>query len=129
MMRTVIVWWDLSGSAQTIESLRAYLLDESVTAFAAVHGLRFKMWIADPQANRWGAVLLFESAEAAAQPMPSRAAALIGYPPTESHVFDVEATVEGRYEVAQLAFRGLAFAAAASGADDERTAAAPVGQP
>ncbi len=115
-MRTVIVWWDLSRSAQSIESLRTYLLDESVAAFAGVPGLRFKMWIADLQTNRWGAVLLFESAEAAARPLPSRAAALIGYPPTQSHVFDVEATVEGRYEVAQLALRGLAFAAAAPGA-------------
>lgn len=109
-MRTVIVWWDLSESAQTIESLRAYLLDESVAAFAEVPGLRFKMWISDPATKRWGAVLLFESAEAAEQPLPSRAAELIGYPPTESHVFDVEATVEGRYEVAQLALRGLVFA-------------------
>ena len=51
-MRTVIFWWDLSGSAQTIESLRTYLPDESVAAFAGVPGLRFKMWIADPQTNR-----------------------------------------------------------------------------
>ena len=122
-MRTVIVWWDLSGSAQTIDSLRTYLRDESVAAFAGVPGLRFKMWIADPHTNRWGAVLLFESAEAAAQPLPSRAAALIGYPPTQSHVFDVEATVEGRYEIAPLALRGLAFAAVASGADDHLAAA------
>jgi hypothetical protein len=28
-MRTEIVWWDLSESAQTIESLRTYLRDES----------------------------------------------------------------------------------------------------
>jgi hypothetical protein len=109
MMRAVIVWWDLSGSAQTIESLRAYLQDESVAAFAEVPGLRFKMWIADPQTDRWGAVLLWESAEAAGQPLPSRANELIGYPPVQSHVFDVEATVEGRYEVEQLAWRGLAF--------------------
>jgi hypothetical protein len=108
-MRTVIVWWDLSDSVQTIESLRTYLLDESVTAFAEVPGLRFKMWIADSETNRWGAVLLFESAAAAAQPLPSRAVELIGYPPTQEHRFDVEATVEGRYDVAQLALRGLAF--------------------
>jgi hypothetical protein len=128
-MRTVIVWWDLSESAQTIESLRTYLLDESVAAFADVPGLRFKMWIADAETNRWGAVLLWESAEAAAQPLPSRAAALIGYPPTQSHVFDVEATVEGRYELAQLALRGVAFATAGPGADDHRAAGAQVGQP
>ena len=116
-MRTVIVWWDLSESTQTIESLRTYLRDESVAAFAEVPGLRLKVWIADPETNRWGAVLLWESVEAAAQPLPSRAAALIGYPPTQSHVFDVEATVEGHYEAARLALRGLAFAPAAPGAD------------
>jgi hypothetical protein len=36
-------------------------------------------------------------------------AELIGYPPAQTHVFDVEATVEGRYDVARLAKRGLAF--------------------
>jgi hypothetical protein len=108
-MRAVIVWWDLSRSAQTIESLRDYLIEESVAAFAEVPGLRFKMWVSDAETNRWGAVLLFETAEAAAQPLPSRAADLIGYPSTQSHEFDVEATVEGRYEVEQLALRGLAF--------------------
>jgi hypothetical protein len=128
-MRTAIVWWDLSESAQTIESLRMYLRDESVAAFADVPGLRFKMWIADPETNRWGAVLLWESAEAADQPLPSRAAALIGYPPTQSHVFDVEATVEGRYEVAQLTLRGLAFATATRGTDDHQPTTAQAGQP
>jgi hypothetical protein len=88
-------------------------LSESVAAFAGVSGLRLKLWIADPETDRWGAVLLWESAQAAEQPLPSRAAALIGYPPTQSHAFDVEATVEGRFEVAQLALRGLAFAGAA----------------
>ena len=39
----------------------------------------------------------------------SHAVELIGYPPTQSHVFDVEATVEGRYETERLAPRGLAF--------------------
>ncbi len=72
------------------------------------------MWIADPHTNRWGAVLLWESADAAAQPLPSRVAELIGYPPTQSHEFDVEATVEVRYQDAQLALRGLAFAPAAA---------------
>lgn len=115
-MHAVIVWWDLSESAQTIESLRTYLLGESVAAFAEVPGLRFKMWISDQETNRWGAVLLWESAAAAEQPLPSRATALIGYPPAQSDAFDVEATVEGRFEDAQLALRGLAFATAATAA-------------
>ena len=104
-MRTVIVWWDLSESAQTIESLRTYLVQESVAAFSSSRCSSRSDWA---------------SALAAEQPLPSRAAELIGYPPTQSEVFDVEATVEGRYEVAQLAWRGLAFATAA-------TAEPPVG--
>ena len=63
-MRADIVWWDLSASGQTIESMREYLRNESVAAFAEVPGLRFKMWVSDPVANRWGAVLLWESEEA-----------------------------------------------------------------
>lgn len=109
-MHAVIVWWDLSASGQTIESLRTYLREQSVAAFSDVPGLRFKMWISDPDADRWGAVLLWESKEASEQPLPSRALELIGYPPTVAHSFDVEATTEGRFENPQLALLGLAFA-------------------
>jgi hypothetical protein len=112
-MRTVIVWWDLSASGQTIEAMRKYLREESVSAFSDVPGLRFKMWISDPEANRWGAVLLWESEEASRQPLPSRALELIGYPPAVAYPFDVEATAEGCYETRQLALRGLAFAGTA----------------
>lgn len=115
-MRADIVWWDLSASGQTIESMREYLRNESVSAFADVPGLRFKMWISDPDSNRWGAVLFWESEEASRQPLPSRALELIGYPPVISHGFDVEATVEGRYETGQLSLRGLAFAGTAEAA-------------
>ncbi|MFJ3585145.1 hypothetical protein ACIPPS_23365 [Streptomyces sp. NPDC090127] len=109
-MRAVIVWWDLGGSAQTIESLRGFLRDEAVDRFSEVAGLRLKFWISDAATNRWGAVLLWESAEAA---IPQRAAELIGYPPTERHAFDVEATVEGVFAVAALAGRGAALEPAA----------------
>jgi hypothetical protein len=95
-VHAVIVWWDLSASGQTIESMREYLREESVPAFSKVLGLRFKMWVSDPDTNRWGAVLLWESKEASQQPLPSRALELIGYPPTVAHSFVVEATVEGR---------------------------------
>lgn len=105
-MRAVIVWWDLTGSAQTIESLRDFLRDEAVDRFSQVPGLRLKFWISDAATNRWGAVLLWESAEAA---IPQRAAELIGYPPTERHAFDVEATVEGAFAVAALAGHGVAL--------------------
>lgn len=111
-MHVVIAWWDLSASTQTIESMRDYLRDESVDAFAQVHGLRLKLWIADQASSRWGVVMLWESAEAAKAPLPTRAAALIGYPATERWAFDVEAAVEGMFEQAALSRVGLAFAAA-----------------
>ncbi len=109
-MRAVVVWWDLSRSGQTVASLRDFLRDEAVDRFARVPGLRLKVWISDERTNRWGAVLLWESARAAAAPLPARAAELIGYPPTHRYVFDVEATTEGAYDSAQLAGLGLAFA-------------------
>jgi hypothetical protein len=110
-MHVVIAWWDLSASAQTIETLRDYLRDESVDAFARVPGLRLKLWIADPEAARWGVVMLWESAEAAKAPLPTRAAALIGYPATSRWAFDVEAAVEGSFQEAALSRVGRAFAA------------------
>ncbi|MCD9901324.1 hypothetical protein [Streptomyces cyaneofuscatus] len=108
-MRAVIVWWDLAASGQTIESLRHFLRDEAVERFSKIPGLRLKFWISDADTGRWGAVLLWESAEAASRPLPSRAAELIGYPPTERHAFDVEATAEGAFTLAALAGRGLAL--------------------
>ena len=49
------------------------------------------------------------SAEAAEQPLPSRARELIGKDPEIGETFDVEATVEGRFDVEELSRRGLAF--------------------
>lgn len=103
------VMWDLDGTGTTIEELREYLRDESVGAFSAVPGLRFKAWISDSATNRWGAVYVWEDAEAAQQKLPSRARELIGKDPDVIEVFDVEATVEGRYADAALSRRGLAF--------------------
>ncbi|MDQ0710585.1 hypothetical protein QFZ55_000037 [Streptomyces luteogriseus] len=108
-MRADIVWWDLSASGQTIETMRNYLRDESITAFSEVPGLRLKMWLSDPATNRWGAVLLWESEEASRQALPSRALELIGYPPAVAHNFDVEATTEGRFKTQRLSLQGLAF--------------------
>ena len=100
------VLWSLADSTTTIEELRDYLRDESVDAFAEVRGLLFKAWIADEATDRWGAVYVWESREAADQPLPSRARELIGVDPQIAEVFDVEATVSVSE---QLARRGLAF--------------------
>ncbi|HEV8688533.1 MAG TPA: YdhR family protein [Gaiellaceae bacterium] len=107
-----VVLWNLADSKTTIEELRRYLRDESVDAFAEVPGLRFKAWISDEATERWGAVYLWESREAAesasSEPV-SRARELIGKDPDIGEEFDVEATIEGRYAVEELSRRGLAF--------------------
>jgi hypothetical protein len=104
-----IVLWSLADSKTTIEELRRYLRDESVDAFAKVEGLRFKAWISDPAGERWGAFYLFESVEAAEQPLPGRVRDLIGKDPDLTDVFDLEATIEGRYADDELSRLGLAF--------------------
>jgi hypothetical protein len=104
-----IVLWNLADSKTTIEELRRYLRDESVEQFAEVPGLRFKAWISDDATERWGAVYVWESAEAAQQDLPSRARELIGKEPDVGEEFDVEATIEGDFALEELSRRGLAF--------------------
>jgi trans-2,3-dihydro-3-hydroxyanthranilate isomerase len=104
-----LVLWNLADSKTTIEELRRYLRDESVDSFADVPGLRFKAWISDEATERWGAVYLWESREAASQLVPSRARELIGKDPDLGEEFDVEATIEGRFAIEELSRLGLAF--------------------
>ena len=104
-----LVLWNLADSKTTIGELRRYLRDESVGAFEDVPGLRFKAWISDEATERWGAVYLWESREAADQEVPSRARELIGKSPDIGEEFDVEATIEGHFAVDELSRRGLAF--------------------
>ena len=104
-----LVIWNLADSKTTIEELRRYLRDESVDQFEQVPGLRFKAWISDEATERWGAVYLWETEEAAQQPLPSRARELIGKDPDIGEEFDVEATIEGRFELEELSRLGLAF--------------------
>jgi Putative mono-oxygenase ydhR len=103
------VLWSLADSKTTIEELRRYLRDESVDAFEQVPGLRFKAWFSDEATERWGAVYLWESREAAEQEVPSRARELIGKEPDIGEEFDVEATIEGQFAIEELSRRGLAF--------------------
>ncbi len=104
-----LVLWNLAESKTTIGELRRYLRHESVGAFEAVPGLRFKAWISDEATERWGAVYVWESREAAEQALPSRARELIGKDPDIGEEFDVEATIEGAFAVEELSRRGLAF--------------------
>jgi len=103
------VLWNLADSQTTIAELRRYLRDESVEQFAEVPGLRFKAWISDEVTDRWGAIYLWESAEAARQELPSRARELIGKDPDVGEDFDLEATIEGAFAFEELSGLGLAF--------------------
>jgi hypothetical protein len=100
------VLWNLADSAISIEDLRIYLRDEAVVAFEDVPGLLFKAWISDAAGERWGAIYVFESAEAADQPLPSRARELIGKDPEVIEIFDLEASVSVSDQLARL---GLVF--------------------
>jgi hypothetical protein len=104
-----IVLWNLADSKTTIEELRRYLRDESVDQFTEVDGLRFKAWISDTAGERWGAFYLFETLEASEATMPGRVRELIGKEPDVVEIFDLEATVEGRYADEELSRLGLAF--------------------
>jgi hypothetical protein len=103
------VLWNLADSKTTIAELRRYLRDESVAQFERVPGLRFKAWISDETTERWGAVYVWETADAAGQELPSRARELIGKDPDIAEEFDVEATAEGDFALEELSRRGLAF--------------------
>jgi hypothetical protein len=101
-----LVLWSLADSKTTVAELRRYLRDEAVDAFSTLPGLLFKAWVSDEGGERWGAVYVWESAEAAEQPLPSRARELIGRDPDIADVFDLEATVSVASELRGL---GLAF--------------------
>jgi hypothetical protein len=104
------VLWSLADSQTTVGELRRYLRDEAVDAFEEVPGLRFKAWISDESTERWGAIYLWESREAAERTeLPNRARELIGKDPEIGEEFDLEATIEGRYDAEELSRLGLAF--------------------
>jgi len=100
------VLWNLAASKTNVAELRRYLRDEAVDSFEQLPGLLFKAWIADETTERWGAVYVWESHEAADQPLPSRARELIGTDPDVAEIFDLEATVSVASELARL---GLAL--------------------
>ncbi|WP_256252120.1 YdhR family protein [Streptomyces sp. yr375] len=99
-MKAMIAWWDLTESRQTPGTLREFIREEE-QKWADVPGLLLKIWLSDPSTGRWGAVLLWESEEAAKSAvLPRSPAELIGHPLDFRAWFDVEATVEGPHSLA-----------------------------
>jgi len=101
-----LVLWNLADSKTNVEELRRYLRDEGVDSFERVPGALFTAWISDETTERWGAVFVWSSRDAAEQRLPPRARELIGKDPEIAEVFDVEATVSVASELARL---GLAL--------------------
>ncbi len=101
-----LVLWNLADTARTVAELREHLREEEAVAFTDVPGLRFKAWVSDDLTERWGAIELWESAEAADAEIPGRMRELIGKDPDIAETFDLEATLAGAPELSHL---GLAF--------------------
>ncbi|MFD9434122.1 hypothetical protein [Streptomyces sp. NPDC060002] len=98
-MKAMIAWWNLTDSQQTPESLRDFIRQEE-KQWSDIPGLLLKIWLSDPSTGRWGAVLLWESEEAAkAAVLPRSPAELIGHPLDFRAWFDVEAIAEGAYSL------------------------------
>ncbi|MGH3001842.1 MAG: hypothetical protein ACRDM1_04110 [Gaiellaceae bacterium] len=101
-----LVLWSLADADVTIETLRNYIRDEGVELYEHAPGLLFKAWVSDEASERWGAVFVWESREAAEQGPASRARELIGKDPEIVELFDLEATVSVAPRLREL---GLAF--------------------
>ena len=101
-----LVLWNLADSLTNVGELRRYLQDESVPQFEQVPGLLFEAWVSDEPTERWGAIGVWESREAAEQVLPSRVRELIGKDPDIAEVFDLEASVAVAPQLTRL---GLAF--------------------
>jgi len=108
-MKATIAWWDLTASDQTISSLRQYLKDSGADPWQNIEGLRLKFWISEPEHNLWGAVMIWENETLPQQLPPNKAEKLIGYKPKTKLLFDVDATIEGKYINSCLNKLGLIY--------------------
>ncbi|MFJ3170809.1 hypothetical protein ACIPJK_08480 [Streptomyces roseus] len=108
-MKAMIAWWDLTDSRQTAGTLRDFIRRES-EHWTGIPGLILKVWLSDPATDRWGALMLWESEEAArAAVLPTSPAELIGHPIDFRAWFDVEATAEGVHSLRALSGLGPAL--------------------
>ncbi|WFE28328.1 hypothetical protein O7623_03705 [Solwaraspora sp. WMMD791] len=88
-MYAVVVWWDLAGSAQTIDSLHRRLPRQDRIGAGTDIPRHLVSWIHDRPGNRWGAVLMSESPDVVHWTVLLAATELIGYPPTDRWSFEL----------------------------------------
>jgi hypothetical protein len=101
-----LVLWSLGDADANVEELRAHLRDTAVDRHAQVPGLLLSAWVSDEASERWGHVQLWDSRDAAEQPLPAETRELLGKDPEIVELFDVEATTSVAEELARL---GLAY--------------------
>ncbi|MFE7192732.1 hypothetical protein [Kitasatospora sp. NPDC057541] len=83
-----VLWWDLTDSAMTVESLLGRLRQGPEPS---PEGDGAGRWLWDRAGNRWGRVVLWDPLEGRARPDDCPATELIGYPPTDCWSFELEA--------------------------------------
>lgn len=88
-MYAVVVWWDLAGSAQTIDSLHRRLPRQDRIGAGTDTPRHLVSWMHDRPGNRWGAVLMSESSDVVHWTVLLAATELIGYPPTDRWSFEL----------------------------------------
>ena len=101
-----LVLWSLGDADATLEELRAHLRDAAVDRNARAPGLLLSAWISDEASERWGYVRLWDSRDAAEQPLPPGTRELLGKDPEVVELFDLEATTSVAEELTRL---GLAY--------------------
>lgn len=99
-----LVLWNLADSLTTVEELRNHLREATEPS---AEGLLFRAAVSDASSERFGALELWVSEEAAAQELLPGARELIGKEPDLVDVFDLESTTAVAPELDGL---GLAFA-------------------
>ncbi len=86
-----LVLWSLADSKTTVDELRRVLADELVADTRGQPGLELKGWISDEAGERWGAIEVWESRQAAARASYERERELIGKDPEIGEEFELEA--------------------------------------
>lgn len=98
-----IAWWDLDGTPQTVDILRRSLHDSDIHAWSDVEELFLKLWIADPVANRWGAITVWQDHKPSNCVLPPNLASeLIGSPPSQRSSFRVVCAASAIGEIMTL---------------------------
>jgi hypothetical protein len=103
--------FDLRSTYGSIEDLRTYIANRSVSKYREVDGLRMKIFLSDLHAGTFGALYLWETDAALEAALPELGSSVRdrwGINPRLQR-FEVEAIVEGRHTTPDLSRVGRAL--------------------